>query len=213
MEEATAKLSTKQKPFRLRVALCSKTQHSSEEKEDSDDDDDDNIEVGNRGKKKTGESVETRRERHVQFKDEPTSPCLESGSDSKQGSFLEKREQNIKANKAMVKTQSQSHTTKMWHSWKCTLNFLFLFFEQLAQLMADLEKMPGREGFLKNQAEKQKTKVMYYFSQGNRRCSILQKIALQCPHVTLPYLLYLAASTPLRCRWIPIKEESRPGFA
>lgn len=112
MEEATAKLSTRQKPFRLRVALRSKTQHSSEEKEDSDDDDD-NIEVENRGKKKAGESVETRRERHVKFKDEPTSPCLESGSDSKQGSFLEKRAQNIKANKAMVKTQSQSHTTKM----------------------------------------------------------------------------------------------------
>ncbi|XP_008318840.1 cell division cycle-associated protein 7-like [Cynoglossus semilaevis] len=130
MEEPTAKLSTRQKPFRLRVALRSKTQHSGEEKEDSDDDDDDDdIEVENRGKKKTGESVETRRERHVQFKDEPTSPCLESGSDSKQGSFLEKRAQNIKANKAM-----------------------------LAQLMADLEKMPGREGFLKNQAEKQKTK-------------------------------------------------------
>lgn len=113
MEEATAKPSTRQKPFRLRVALRSKTQHSSEEKEDSDDDDDDNIEVENRGKKKTGENVETRRERHVKFKDEPTSPCLESGSDSKQGSFLEKRAQNIKANKAMVKTQSQSYTTKM----------------------------------------------------------------------------------------------------
>ncbi|KAM9408180.1 cell division cycle-associated 7-like protein [Pholidichthys leucotaenia] len=118
------------KPFRLQVALHSRKM------------DDDEMESPEKAKSRaeTMGLKRTRRrttkERCVKFEDEETaasrsSPPEECGSDSADDvsdSFLAKREQNIEANKAM-----------------------------LAQLMADLQKMPGGGGLLKRQADKQKT--------------------------------------------------------
>lgn len=41
---------------------------------------------------------------------------------------------------------------------RCFNPFVLPVFSQLAQLMADLQKMPGGAGFLKKQTGKQKTK-------------------------------------------------------
>ncbi|XP_071349683.1 cell division cycle-associated protein 7-like isoform X2 [Trachinotus anak] len=126
-QEVTSKPSAGAQPFRLRVALRStpSTQQSTGDEEGK--------RTEKRGPKKAGKTGQ----RRVKFEDEETavaqkSPSEERGSDSAEDvsdSFLAKREQNIKANKAM-----------------------------LAQLMADLQKMPGGAGFLKKQAGKQKTK-------------------------------------------------------
>eukprot|EP00066_Takifugu_rubripes_P023159 XP_011612425.1 PREDICTED: cell division cycle-associated protein 7-like isoform X1 [Takifugu rubripes] len=121
--------------FRLRVALRS-TQQPAEEEEDED-------EVKDKKKSKVKEEVQHARQtkgvRHLKFKGELVetpvtlpSPPEDHGSDSAldvPDSFLSRREQNIKANKAM-----------------------------LAQLMADLQKMPGGAGLLRKQEAKQKTK-------------------------------------------------------
>ncbi|XP_061584223.1 cell division cycle-associated protein 7-like [Cololabis saira] len=79
-------------------------------------------------------SKKTKKKRHESFEDEETAVTTpeEHGCDSAgdvSNTFLAKREQNIKANKTM-----------------------------LAQLMADLQKMPGGAGLLEKQATKQKTK-------------------------------------------------------
>ncbi|XP_075997459.1 cell division cycle-associated protein 7-like [Genypterus blacodes] len=109
------------RPFSLRVALRSKPPAPS-----STDDDDEKEEekVVKKVAKKAG--IKGKKELHVKFKDEEERPSKEPGFDSADDSFLAKREQNIKANKAM-----------------------------LAQLMADLQKMPGGAGILKKQAGKQ----------------------------------------------------------
>ncbi|XP_040890503.1 cell division cycle-associated protein 7-like [Toxotes jaculatrix] len=133
--KATSKPSAGAQPFRLRVALRStpSTQQSTDDEEAEEEE----KWTEKRGAKKAGKTSQARKQRHVKFEDEEEavaqrSTCEDAGSDSGDNvtdSFLAKREQNIKANKAM-----------------------------LAQLMADLQKMPGGAGFLKKQAGKQKTK-------------------------------------------------------
>ncbi|XP_029907287.1 cell division cycle-associated protein 7-like isoform X2 [Myripristis murdjan] len=117
-------------PFRLRVALRfgPSAHHST-------DDEDEDVQQKERVVKKggkTGQAKTAKKDRHVKFEDEekPVAqplPSAMSGSDSQDesDSFLAKRELNIKANKAM-----------------------------LAQLMADLQKMPGGAGFLQKKAGK-----------------------------------------------------------
>ncbi|XP_041639156.1 cell division cycle-associated protein 7-like [Cheilinus undulatus] len=132
-----AKPSSGTQPFRLRVALRSS--------QSAYDDDDGNEEVVDekrtlkRGLKKARSTSRAKRTRPDQFEADnedaevaQPSPAEGQGSDSAEDtadSFLAKRQQNIMANKAM-----------------------------LAQLMADLQKMPGGAGFLKKQETKQKTK-------------------------------------------------------
>ncbi|KAM7006191.1 cell division cycle-associated protein 7-like [Tautogolabrus adspersus] len=142
-ETTTSKPSSGAPPFRLRVALRStrSTQQSTDEEEEEEEE-----EAGEEGKRKikrglkrAGNKRSAKRMRHVTFEAEnemikkaQPSPAEQHGSDSAEDvadSFLAKRQQNIKANKAM-----------------------------LAQLMADLQKMPGGAGLLNKQAGKQKTK-------------------------------------------------------
>ncbi|XP_026163772.1 cell division cycle-associated protein 7-like isoform X1 [Mastacembelus armatus] len=137
-DEAQSDLSPKKQratstaqPFKLRVVLRSTQQCTDDE--DAEDEEKRSL---NRGVTRAGKTSCRREKRCVKFEgdEQRLSPSKEtgSGSDSAEdvtGSFLAKREQNIKANKAM-----------------------------LAQLMADLHKMPGGAGFLKKQAGKQKTK-------------------------------------------------------
>uniref|UniRef100_A0A3Q1FFQ2 Uncharacterized protein n=1 Tax=Acanthochromis polyacanthus TaxID=80966 RepID=A0A3Q1FFQ2_9TELE len=133
--KATSKPSAATQPFRLRVLLRSAplTRHSTDDEEAEED----KKRTRNGGIKRPRETRRIKQERHVKFKDEETAvaqppPSLDCGSDSAEDvldTFLARREQNIKANKAM-----------------------------LAQLMADLQKMPGGAGILKKQAGKQKAK-------------------------------------------------------
>ncbi|XP_037635232.1 cell division cycle-associated protein 7-like [Sebastes umbrosus] len=137
-QTAPSKPTSGAKAFRLRVALRStpSTQQSTDDEEEKEEEEEEK-----RTKKSVlkwaGKTNQAKKKKHVKFEDEETavslsSPCKEHGSDSAEdvsASFLSKREQNIKANKAM-----------------------------LAQLMADLHKMPGGEGLLKKQADKPKTK-------------------------------------------------------
>ncbi|XP_059184458.1 cell division cycle-associated protein 7-like [Centropristis striata] len=140
-QKAKSKPSSGAQTFRLRVALRSA---SSTQKSTDDDDEEEEKEAEEeakrtkkRGVKRAGNTSQAKKRRHVKFEDEETpvgqpSPSKKKGSDSGDDvsdSFLAKREQNIKANKAM-----------------------------LAQLMADLHKMPGGVGILKKQADKQKKK-------------------------------------------------------
>uniref|UniRef100_UPI0037E748C0 cell division cycle-associated protein 7-like n=1 Tax=Semicossyphus pulcher TaxID=241346 RepID=UPI0037E748C0 len=140
-ETTTSKSSSGAYAFRLRVALRStpSTQQSTDDDDDDDGHDEKEAEekrTMKRGLKRTGNTSRAKRTRRIKFEgeDEETvaqlSPAEERGSDSAEDvadSFLAKRQQNIKANKAM-----------------------------LAQLMADLQKMPGGAGILKKQAGKQK---------------------------------------------------------
>uniref|UniRef100_A0A4W6EF84 Zinc-finger domain-containing protein n=1 Tax=Lates calcarifer TaxID=8187 RepID=A0A4W6EF84_LATCA len=122
-QKPTSKPSAGPQPFRLRVALrsASSTLQSDEEEEEG------GKRAEKRGAKKAGKT------RRVKFEDEEAAVAWpDPGSDLAEDashSFLAKREQNIKANKAM-----------------------------LAQLMADLHKMPGGAAFMKKQAGKQKAK-------------------------------------------------------
>lgn len=101
--------------FRLRVALRSNpsTRQDTDEEDEADDGEEAEMEekrAGKRGVKRAGEPFLPKRMRRVKFEDEemavtPPSPPEERGSDSAEDvpeSFLSKREQNIKANKAMV---------------------------------------------------------------------------------------------------------------
>ncbi|XP_055016636.1 cell division cycle-associated protein 7-like isoform X2 [Boleophthalmus pectinirostris] len=111
-------------PFKLRVAL-----RLTRLNPQSSDEETENVPAKTVSKK----TPETQKEKHVTFEEmEKTvvqfSP-LKSEAYHEAESFLAKREQNIKANKAM-----------------------------LAQLMADLQTMPGGAGFLKKQAGKQAKK-------------------------------------------------------
>ncbi|XP_045931273.1 cell division cycle-associated protein 7-like isoform X2 [Micropterus dolomieu] len=130
-QKATSKPSSGSQTFKLRVALCStaSTMHSS----DDEGAEEEEKMTKQRGVKKAGKTSGAKLVKHVKFEDEETPVAPEeSGSDSAEDvsdSFLAKRQQNIKANKAM-----------------------------LAQLMADLYKMPGGAGLLKKKAGKQKTK-------------------------------------------------------
>ncbi|XP_028432417.1 cell division cycle-associated protein 7 isoform X2 [Perca flavescens] len=135
-QKATSKPSFGAQNFRLRVALRSapSTQQSTDDEEEAEEEE---KMTKKRGVKWAGKTSQANKKKRVKFEDEEIavarpSPSKERGSDSAEDvskSFLAKREQNIKANKAM-----------------------------LAQLMADLHKMPGGAGILKKQADKQKTK-------------------------------------------------------
>ncbi|KAM3621638.1 uncharacterized protein V6R79_013923 [Siganus canaliculatus] len=133
-QKATSKPSFGVRTFRLRVALrtTATTQQSADEEEAVGDEE----RTNERRVKKAGKSGQKKKGR-VKFEDDEITvtrppPSEGPGSDSAEDeseSFLDKRQKNIKANKAM-----------------------------LAQLMADLEKMPGGAVLLKKQAGKQKTK-------------------------------------------------------
>lgn len=116
-QKATSKPSSgAQTGFRLRVAL-----RSNPSTQQSTDDDEEEVEeeeqrTKKRGVKRARNASGAKRMRRVKFEDEETavarqSPPEECGSDSAEDaadSFLAKRQQNIKANKAMVK---QKHRT------------------------------------------------------------------------------------------------------
>ncbi|KAL3978756.1 hypothetical protein ACER0C_019818 [Sarotherodon galilaeus] len=136
-EDTTSKASAAStvQPFRLRVAL-----RSAPSTQQSTDDEDAEVEertTYKKGVKRTGQRNRTKKERRMKFEDGEAAAARpasteDRGSDSADdasNTFLARREQNIKANKAM-----------------------------LAQLMADLQKMPGGAGLLKKQAGKQKAK-------------------------------------------------------
>lgn len=103
--KAPSKRSAAAQPFRLRVALRSKPPaHLSTDDEEAEEEE-------RKVVKKVGMVSQIKKERHVKFEDEEEavtrpSPSAEPGSDSADESFLAKREQNIKANKAMV---TQTH--------------------------------------------------------------------------------------------------------
>ncbi|XP_017264106.1 cell division cycle-associated protein 7 isoform X2 [Kryptolebias marmoratus] len=119
------------RPFRLRIALGSapSSQDSTDYYEEEDE------VTATRGVQRARKSKRNKKgRRDVKSEDEETEVTQPEGrgSDSTEDvsdNFLAKREENIKANKAM-----------------------------LAQLMADLQKMPGGAGLLKKHAGKQKTK-------------------------------------------------------
>ncbi|XP_060925176.1 cell division cycle-associated protein 7-like [Limanda limanda] len=135
------KATSKPPAFRLRVALRSTSSTPSTQKTTDDDDNEEEEETDEeeekRGKKKrAGRTGPAWKKRRVRFKVEEMAVARpkseEAGCDSVEEEldvFLAKREQNIKANKAM-----------------------------LAQLMADLHKMPGGPGLLPKQVGKPKTK-------------------------------------------------------
>lgn len=118
-DEAEPKLSPKQPKttsgaftFRLRVALRStSTQQPSDEEEEEEKEEDDE-EDGDGGKDRRKHVSQAKGVRRDKFKDElaeapviPASLPQDRGSDSAEDvpdSFLKRREQNIKANKAMV---------------------------------------------------------------------------------------------------------------
>ncbi|XP_049893077.1 cell division cycle-associated protein 7-like [Epinephelus moara] len=134
-QKAMSKPSSGAQTFRLRVALRStpSTQQCTDDEEEGEEEKEEEM-TEKRGVKRAGKTSQAKKNRHVKFEDGETAvaPSKERGSDSEENvslSFLAKREQNIKANKAM-----------------------------LAQLMADLQKMPGGAGILRKQATKQKTK-------------------------------------------------------
>ncbi|KAM8915627.1 cell division cycle-associated protein 7-like isoform 2-T2 [Spinachia spinachia] len=128
-QKATTKPSSGAPSFRLRVVL-----RSTPSAQQSTDEDDEGEEEE---KKRAGKTSRANKRKRVTFREVETavfgpSPSKECGSDSAEdeaASFLTRREQNIKANKAM-----------------------------LAQLMSDLEKMPGGAAILHKQASEQKTK-------------------------------------------------------
>lgn len=96
-------------PFRLRVALRS-VPTAGDSTDDDNDDDEDKENRNMRRVKKAGKTARVKNEKHVKFEDKETavarpSPSEDHGSDMAEDapdSFLAKREQNIKANKAMV---------------------------------------------------------------------------------------------------------------
>ncbi|XP_073323842.1 cell division cycle-associated protein 7-like [Pagrus major] len=138
-EKTTSKKPSGARSFSLRVALrsASSTQQPTEEEEEEAEEEEQKTEK--RGVKRARDTSQAKKMRRVRFEDkvEETAvarppPSEERGSDSAEDeaeTFLAKRQQNIKANKAM-----------------------------LAQLMADLQKMPGGAGLLEKQAGKLKTK-------------------------------------------------------
>ncbi|XP_037534724.1 cell division cycle-associated protein 7 [Nematolebias whitei] len=131
--EVTSKPSATFRPFRMRLALGSAS--SFHQSTDYEDEEGDKL-TPNGGVQKRPRKTNTAKNERCdgKFEDEETEVTQPegSGSDSNEDvsdNFLAKREKNIKDNKAM-----------------------------LVQLMADLQKMPGGVGFLKNQTCKQKRK-------------------------------------------------------
>ncbi|KAM4740150.1 cell division cycle-associated protein 7-like [Anableps anableps] len=128
--EATSEPPAACQPFRLRIALRSASSFQLSEFENVEEE---NI-AGKKGVKRPRQPKGTKKGRHVTFEDEEKAvsqpyQAEEHGSGSandESDNFLAKREQNIKANKA-----------------------------ELAQLMADLQKIPGETGFFKKQSGRQ----------------------------------------------------------
>lgn len=114
-EETTSKASATStvKPFRLRVALRSAP--STQQSTDDEDSEAEERTTHKKGVKRTGQRNRTK-ERHVKFEDGEAAAARpasteDHGSDSADDAsdtFLARREQNIKANKAMV-NQTQHH--------------------------------------------------------------------------------------------------------
>lgn len=117
-QEATSKPSAAAHPFRLRVAL--RVASSAQQSTDDEDAEEEEKRTEKRGVKRARETSQAKKERHVKFEDEETavaqpSPSEERGSDSAEvvlDSFLAKREQNIKANKAMVNQKRRTTYSK-----------------------------------------------------------------------------------------------------
>ncbi|XP_027857656.1 cell division cycle-associated protein 7-like [Xiphophorus couchianus] len=132
--KTTSKPTAACQPFRLRIALRSGSSSSFQLSEFEDEEE--NI-AAKRGVKRPRERKRPKKGKHVKFEDEEKTvsqphQAEDNGSGpakDEMDNFLAKREQNIKANKAM-----------------------------LAQLMAELQKMPGAAGFLKKQAGRPTTK-------------------------------------------------------
>ncbi|XP_037345992.2 cell division cycle-associated protein 7-like [Pungitius pungitius] len=128
-QKATTRPSSGAPSFRLRVVLRS----TPSAQQSTDEDDEGEEEQG----KKAGKTSRANKKMRVKFEEveaavfvpPPSKECESDSSEDEAASFLTKREQNIKANKAM-----------------------------LAQLMSDLQKMPGGAAILHKQAGKQKTK-------------------------------------------------------
>ncbi|XP_068171834.1 cell division cycle-associated protein 7-like [Antennarius striatus] len=117
--------------FNLRVVLQGSSFTSQSTAEETEEDGE---RLRKRQRKRSENTKGVKKMRCVTFQDEHEEKAISQsppGSDQEDvaSSFLAKREQNIKANKAM-----------------------------LAQLMADLQAMPGGEGFLRKQAATPKTK-------------------------------------------------------
>lgn len=114
-EETTSKASATStvKPFRLRVALRSAP--STQQSTDDEDSEAEERTTHKKGVKRTGQRNRTK-ERHVKFEDGEAAAARpasteDRGSDSADDAsdtFLARREQNIKANKAMV-NQTRHH--------------------------------------------------------------------------------------------------------
>ncbi|XP_036956736.1 cell division cycle-associated protein 7-like isoform X1 [Acanthopagrus latus] len=145
-EKTTSKKPVGARSFSLRVALrsASSTQQSIEEEEEGMEEaeaeaEEEEQKPQKRGVKRARDISQAKKTRRVKFEDEgeetavarpsPSEECESDSAEDEAKTFLVKRQENIKANKAM-----------------------------LAQLMADLQKMPGGAGLLKKQAGKLKTK-------------------------------------------------------
>lgn len=122
-KKTTSKKPTGARSFSLRVALrsASSTKQSIEEEEEEgmeeaeaeEEEEEEEQKPQKRGVKRARDISQAKKMRRVKFEDEgeetavaQPSPCEESGSDSAEDeakSFLVKRQENIKANKAMVK--------------------------------------------------------------------------------------------------------------
>lgn len=120
-QKATSKPAAAAQRFKLRVALRSapSTQHST----DDGDVQGEKRTTTSREAKRAGKPSWAKEKKHVKFEDEETAvsqppPSEEPGSDSAEDvtdSFLAKREQNIKANKAMVnQKQRPQHTVQQY---------------------------------------------------------------------------------------------------
>ncbi|XP_074532432.1 cell division cycle-associated protein 7-like isoform X2 [Halichoeres trimaculatus] len=138
-KKATSKSLPGKQSFSLRVVLRSTSSTQQSTDDNTEEDKEEEKKTKKRGINRAGRTSQAKRMKQVKFEaeDEDTEVAQppaeeELGSDSGEeapNNFLAKRQQNIMANKAM-----------------------------LAQLMADLQKMPGGAGLLKKQAGKQKTK-------------------------------------------------------
>lgn len=153
------------------------TQQPSDEEEEEEEKED--------GGKEAEHVYQTKEMRHVRFKGElaetpviPASPPQDRGSDSAEDvpdSFLTRREQNIKANKAMVNAGMETFFLYLY-AVADVYNCVFFFILQLAQLMADLQKMPGGAGLLRKQAAKQKRKERSSVSEAMSSVINFQKL-------------------------------------
>ena len=89
----------------------------------------------------------------------------------------------------------------------CRVLMLFDVFWQLAQLMADLHKMPGVGGFMTKQVVKQKTKERS--SVSGTRSNPFRSLHGRCSD---SYRTFPTAPTTLWCSWTGVQEEPGSGI-